>query len=129
MSIYPFHGELLSPLTDDGDFHGGEIFSELELPLPPDEKALQDWNHRMQASFPLANEWALLDAMGQMLEDTAYQIDGAWDWRPNSYSCTISSISTNGTTFWNCGGWQPNVQPTMNISCKSTCLVHSDCSI
>jgi hypothetical protein len=121
--------KLLSPLADYGDFHGGGLSGELELPLPPDEQALQDWNHRIQALFPLANEWALLDALGQMLEDTTYQTDNSWGLEPDDPNCEISSIATNGTTFWNCAGWSPNFYQTMNMSCKSTCLAHSDCSI
>jgi hypothetical protein len=112
--------ELLSPLADYGDFPRGGLPRGLELPLPPDEQALQDWNHRMQALFPLANEWALLDALGTMLEDTTYQtgfyVGGLEpDDDPN---CKISSIATNGTTFWNCLGWSASDQ-TMNISCVS----------
>jgi hypothetical protein len=110
--------ELLSSLADYGDFHGDGRTGELDLLPPPEEQALQDWNHRMQALLPLANEWALLDALGYMLEDTIYQMDifGGLSDNPN---CEISSIATNGTTLWNCGGWAPYLHQTMNTSCKS----------
>jgi hypothetical protein len=67
--------ELPSASTDYGNFDGGGLTRELELPLLADGQALQDWNHRMQVLFPLANKWALLDALGRMLEDTTNESD------------------------------------------------------
>jgi hypothetical protein len=95
------------------------------LRLPADAQALQDWNHRMRILLPLATEWALLDALGEVLEDTIYErCDYCGNVTPNMW-CEESSVSTNGTT---CGIWSrnPGYLP-MNTSCRSACLACSDC--
>jgi hypothetical protein len=96
------------------------------LGLPADAQTLQDWNHRMRILLPLATEWALLDALGQLLEDKIYSRSRAFSLDPGNPWCNESSISTNGTTSFVCGNWIADYIEVMNISCKSTCLACSN---
>lgn len=100
---------------------GNQLMSALvaELRLPADTQALQDWNHRMRILLPLANEWALLDTLGLLLEDEFYTSRNSFYLDPVSPWCNESSILTNGTTFFVCGDWMPNQHASMNTSCKS----------
>jgi hypothetical protein len=91
------------------------------LGLPADTQALQDWNHRMRILLPLSNEWALLDALVQLLEDEFYSRKSSPNLDRGSLGYDESSISSNGTTFFSCGDYLPddNDPVVMNISCKS----------
>jgi hypothetical protein len=113
--------ELLSPLTDYAANYDEGGIMDLVLPLPADTQALQDWNRRMQVLLPLANEWALLDALGRLLEDMTYETSDFYRLDSHNFYGRISSNSTNGTTIYDYD-WQPDMFETMNVTCKSTCL-------
>jgi hypothetical protein len=44
----------------------------LTLVLPPDPQSLQNWYQRITATLPIANQWALSDALGLVLVDNFY---------------------------------------------------------
>jgi hypothetical protein len=120
-SIKPIIGEV-----SVGDSKNSPL-PEAWLDLPADAQTLQDWNLRMRILLPLATEWALLDALGLLLEDKIYSRSPASGFDPGNPWCNESSISTNGTAFLICGDWYPIVSESLNRSCKSTCLTCSDC--
>jgi hypothetical protein len=43
------------------------------LVLPPEPQALEDWHRKILAAIPISNEWALLDALGSVLEGIFYE--------------------------------------------------------
>jgi hypothetical protein len=126
--------ELLSPmgihpvLQVDLNLPKGAVYSEQNLELsapvallslPANTQTLQDWNHRMHDLLPLANEWALLDALGLLIEDEIYLRTMSVSLDPGNPWCNESSISTNGTTFFDCGDWVSGHLVVMNTSCTS----------
>jgi hypothetical protein len=91
-------------------------------------QVVEDWTNRMRTLLPLANEWALLEALGRFLEITSYEstlTDGpGMDLTP---LCDLSSISTNDIALSNCMIWNPLGSNIMNTSCKSTHLASLCC--
>jgi hypothetical protein len=97
------------------------------LALPAEANVLQAWNDRMHTLLPLANQWALLDALGVSLEETIYVLEKGFNRQRGQTWCHLSSNSTNGTTFFNCDvtiGHSLSANAT--TKCKSTCLNLSD---
>ena len=45
----------------------------LSLVLPPDTQALHDWYQDLSSAIPASNEWALLDALGTLIEGKSFQ--------------------------------------------------------
>ncbi|RYO26336.1 hypothetical protein AA0111_g8338 [Alternaria arborescens] len=70
----------------------------------------------MHDLLPLANEWALLDALGLLIEDEIYLRTMSVSLDPGNPWCNESSISTNGTTFFDCGDWVSGHLVVMNTS-------------
>jgi hypothetical protein len=56
-------------LKKDQVFDGND---EVSLALPPEPQALQDWQQKVVTALPAVNEWALLDALGELLVGEYY---------------------------------------------------------
>jgi hypothetical protein len=89
------------------------------LSLPSSTQSLQDWNHRMRNLLPLATEWALLDALGLLVEDKFYTYSISFSLDPGNPWCRKNRVSTNGTTSFVCGQWIGYRFIAMNTSSKS----------
>ncbi|KAH6870614.1 hypothetical protein BKA58DRAFT_385377 [Alternaria rosae] len=68
---YSFSGS--KALSRKADALGAE--SRLELELPPKTQAFQDWYRELSTIIPVSNEWAILDAMGALIEGTSFQLE------------------------------------------------------
>ncbi|KAL5115718.1 hypothetical protein ACEQ8H_006430 [Pleosporales sp. CAS-2024a] len=93
---------MLSPITEYSNNSAlfpralvGAVHSILmaTLHLPASAQSLQDFNHRMRVLFPIVTEWALLDALGVLLNDEIYTEHII---APGNPFCTESGVSANG---------------------------------
>jgi hypothetical protein len=127
--------KLLSPMRDcsalpsDRLKHYGLVWGQLMFLLDP--QSLQDSNQRMRNLVSLSNEWALLDALGSLLEDEFYSSPaGNFGLYSDNPCFKESNISTNGTTYIACGRWNESVQfPVINASSKWERLACFECRI
>jgi hypothetical protein len=71
---------------------------ESELTLPAEPQVLHDWNQMLIAALPIVNQWALLDAMGELLVGKYYDgshydrtegCDGGPSWQR---SCVVVAL-------------------------------------
>lgn len=92
---------------------------DASMGLPANTRTVQDWNQRMRILLPLANEWALLHALGLLLEDEIYSPSVSFGLDYHNPWCNESSISSNGTKVLACGDWIPDYFVVMNTSCTS----------
>jgi hypothetical protein len=73
----------------------------IELVFPPESRALEDWHKRIRAAIPISNEWALLDALGSLLEGKFYEASP----RSSPYQCRKRNDKNNDTETKDCWGW------------------------
>jgi hypothetical protein len=73
----------------------------IELVFPPESRALEDWHRRIRAAIPISNEWALLDALGSLLEGKFYEASP----RSSPWQCRKGNESNNDTETQDCWGW------------------------
>ena len=45
------------------------------LDLPPETQAFKDWYQELSTVVPVSNEWAVLDALGALIEGTAFRVE------------------------------------------------------
>jgi hypothetical protein len=86
-------------------------------------KEFHDWCKRSMVLFPLSNEWALLDALGTILqskfyEDTVAAIPGL-----STPQCQQKSKPTNATTEYDCA-WEGDHWNPANSSCKTSASLY-----
>jgi hypothetical protein len=74
----------------------------IELVLPPESPALEDWLQRVHAAIPISNEWALLDALGSVLTGKFYEDSLP----PYPDDCRKRNESNNDTEIRDCWGWR-----------------------
>jgi hypothetical protein len=116
----------LTSMTEYCDNPGNSSgYADLVI-VPADAQAARDWDRRMRILLPLATEWALLDTLGPILEDTFHERGLSTFLDPDNQWCNESTIWTNGTTFSISGEWTSYVRVVMNASSKSTCLACPD---
>jgi hypothetical protein len=80
----------------------------LALTLPPGPQALQEWHQKVVTALPVVNEWAVLDALGELLvgefyDQSRYSLgDGCPSERNPTYDCVLPAtgvpFSTTDTT-------------------------------
>jgi hypothetical protein len=66
-------GDAKVPLTQIDILRAGSEFG-LQIELPPEAKAFQDWYRELSRFIPASNEWAILDALGTLIEGTSFHL-------------------------------------------------------
>jgi hypothetical protein len=83
--------------------YGGCEHDGLFLKVPAEPQAYEDWHEKVREAFPIANEWALLDALGHLLEvksDTSLLPPD-----PESEDCEEVYNLQSGETVLHCINW------------------------
>jgi hypothetical protein len=107
------------PVPDPVDVY--DIDSQyIELDLPAEPQTLRTWNQKVLAAIPVSNEWALLDALGSVL-DAEWYTDSMV---PSLSDCTQRDNSGDGTTTHECFSISLGTYPSgNNTSGKSPVLL------
>jgi hypothetical protein len=85
------------PVPDPVDVYDIDSQS-IQLDLPAEPQALRTWNQKVLDALPVSNEWALLDALGSVL-DAEWYADTVV---PSPSECTQRDNSGDGTTIHEC---------------------------
>jgi len=116
--------------------------SALKLELPPNSQAYKDWYHELSTMIPSSNEWAILDALGALIEGTTFQATApsqlvSWlDYPPpqslleqgcdSGSDCHLREGTSDSTTVCVCKTWLENHDRSME-NCKSLSLAVHQC--
>jgi hypothetical protein len=66
-------GDAKVPLTQIDMLRAGSEFG-LRIELPPEAEVFQDWYRELSRFIPASNEWAILDALGTLIEGTSFHL-------------------------------------------------------
>jgi len=117
--------------------------SYLKIDLPPKMQAFQDWYQKLSTIIPVSNEWAILDAMGALIEGTSWRRESVpsrlsslpgypplesvlgQQWRGGT-ECQQKENSSSRTLVYDCGPWTDGMDyDTPN--CKSSPFTVQQC--
>jgi hypothetical protein len=88
-------------LVEKADVLGED--NSLVLILPPEPQALQEWHQKVVTTLPVVNEWALLDALGELLVGEFYDkttyITGCPSGTNQRHPCVPVMLLTANATF------------------------------
>jgi hypothetical protein len=79
---------------EDG-YHWG-----IDLCIPAEPQALTEWRQRIFAALPVSNEWAILDALGNVLDVAWYR--EVFLYKPDTHKCVQRNAFDNGTMTYIC---------------------------
>jgi len=115
--------------------------SALRLELPPKSQAYKDWYHELSTIIPNSNEWAILDALGALIEGTSFQATApslvpSLDYaslqspleqgRHSGSDCHLSEGTSSSTPVCVCQTW-PEIRDLRVKNCKSFSLLVQQC--
>jgi len=87
--------------ADYDEFLPGRLTSSaLSLTIPADPQAARDWNTKVLDALPVFDKWAILDALGSLLEGDS-TLEWAGRYPPN---CQLTA-QHNKTATKECGDW------------------------
>lgn len=94
--------EILNKWKEEDDNHtwGDQTWATMSLILPAEQQAIQDYNQKVSDTLPAYNQWALLDALGSLL-DGVYHEEFSVP-LPDNPDCTPETNPENGTVIKNC---------------------------
>jgi len=93
---------------------------EILIELPPGTQVLESWYQRLATAIPMSNEWAILDALGTLIEGTCTQQLSIPELLPPSSgypppetptgangqpACIQGKGSSGANMFYDCGSW------------------------
>lgn len=131
----------LKALPRKVDPFGAELYLKLEL--PPEIQALHNWYQILSTSIPASNEWALLDALGALIEGKSFQ--GTYPSLPSPTSgypamespteqghhggsnCHQRAGSSSTTPVYDCDGWWRGFDNDTE-NCKSLPIAVQQCN-
>ena len=82
-------------------FSGQLTSSALSLTIPANPQAARDWNTKVLDALPVFNQWAILDALGSLLEGVGKEISTNHDYS----RCGPLTARDNKTTTKRCDDW------------------------
>jgi len=116
--------------------------SALRLELPPKSQAYKEWYDELSTIIPNSNEWAILDALGALIEGTSFQATDAsqlppWlDYPPlqslleqgchSGSDCHLSEGTSSSRPVCVCSTWLESHDRGVE-NCKSLSLVVHQC--
>jgi hypothetical protein len=100
--------DIYDEYVPDSDTWGINLTMSAE---PLRELALAEWRQRIFAAFPISNEWAILDALGAVLDVVAY--NRMWFATPPD-ECIQQDAFGNGTTIHVCLGGEDYEEGALN---------------
>ena len=77
----------------------------LRIELPPEPRALEVWYQQLATAIPISNEWAILDALGTVVEGTCTQEIPIPMGENGLPACPQRKSSSGATMFYDCGPW------------------------
>jgi hypothetical protein len=125
-------GDAKVPLTQIDILRAGSEFGLL-IELPPEAEVFQDWYRELSRFIPASNEWAILDALGTLIEGTSFHLGsipslllplpGYPSIEPplengTGSTCQQREGSFGPTPLYDCGPWQSGYERDTE-HCKS----------